>query len=73
MVGENLQQMETVIHAQQQKAAQAQSLRNQQLVLDAEKEKINRANSVASEPRTGQVAIRHPIYGTTVVGKRTYL
>jgi hypothetical protein len=48
MVGENPQQMEAVIHAQMQKAAQAQSLRNQQLVLDAEKVKINRANSVAS-------------------------
>jgi hypothetical protein len=48
-------------------------LRNQQLVLDAEKAKINRTNSVASESVTGHAVIYHPEYGTTVIGKRTYL
>jgi len=59
------------IRAQQQKAAQAQSIRNAQLLLDAQNVSQKRQAAVASESVTGHAIAYSPKYGTTVVGKRT--
>ena len=59
------------IRAQQQKAAQAQALRNAQLLIDSQNVAQKRQASVASESVTGHAIVYSPKYGTTVVGKRT--
>ncbi len=59
--------------ATQAKAAQAQALRNMQLVEDAQTASQNRVASVTAESRTGHAIAFSPRYGTTIVGRRTYL
>lgn len=68
--GAEAAQAASAIRAQQQKAAQAQAIRNTQLMIDAQNIAEKRQAAVASESVTGHVVVRHPIYGTTVLGRR---